>query len=204
MTSLVGAMTLVGGLLLALDRAPSANLGGLALPPLLATGSPRSIEAVFSAPKAGIEKGRWQAIVIHHSGSPVGTPASLESQALAQNLKGLGYQFVIGNGKGIGDGELHISRRWIDQTPGAHAGGENADWLNTYSIGICLIGNLNRDTISQAQWDRLMELVTSLSRELGIPAERVYLHSDVAPTTDPGSFFPTALFREELAARTSR
>ena len=46
---------------------------------------------------------------------------------------------------------------------------------------------------------RLDELVAALSRELGIAAGAVHLHSDLAPTSDPGRLFPAELFRERLA-----
>jgi hypothetical protein len=40
--------------------------------------------------------------------------------------------------------------------------------------------------------------VRRLQRELGIPAERVFLHSDVAPVASPGSYFPTGAFEAQL------
>jgi N-acetyl-anhydromuramyl-L-alanine amidase AmpD len=49
------------------------------------------------------------------------------------------------------------------------------------------------------QMRRLVQLVSALSEQLGIPADKVYLHSDLAQTDDPGRLFPEAAFREQLA-----
>lgn len=199
-TALLAAMTTVSGGLYLLDRSPPSNVGGLALPALMATGAPRSIEAIYSTGQQ-VSADQWQAIVIHDSGSPVGSPKGLEQDAVARGLAGMGYHFVIGNGRGIGDGELHVGRRWIDQRAGAHSGGRYADWYNTHAVGICLIGDGARSGFSDAQFQRLVELTASLCRELHIPADRVLLHSEVASTSSPGRLFPAGLFREELAAR---
>lgn len=199
-SALLGSMTGVGGLLFALDRSGGGRIDGLALPALVAPSGPSSVEAVFNT-RASLDKTRWQSIVIHHSGSVAGTPANLESQAKADGLKGLGYHFVIGNGRGIEDGELHVGYRWLDQLPGAHAAGKDADWYNLNSIGICMIGNGNHEEFTPAQMRRLSQLVDALSRELNIPSGNVVLHSDIAPASDPGMLFPRAAFRERFPAQ---
>src|SRR5947207_7912577 len=124
--SLMIAMTLVGGGLFLMDRGlPTASADGLTLTPLMATSAPDTVEVVFNTPEP-LDKGRWQCIVIHDSGSPVGSPASLDALARANNLRGLGYHFVIGNGNGMDDGQLAVGRRWLDQIAGAHVAGANA------------------------------------------------------------------------------
>jgi hypothetical protein len=197
--SLLATMTIAGGLLWALDEGPAPRLDGLALRPLVAAAGPSSIEAVFQT-RAPLDRSRWKAIVIHSSGSPVGSPASISADQKARNLAGLGYQFVIGNGRGMDDGEVHVGYRWLDQVPGAHAAGQDADWYNTHSIGICLVGNGDRQPFTDAQVRRLVQVVSALRRELGIPQDKVLLHSDLARTADPGRYFPAAAFREQLAA----
>jgi N-acetyl-anhydromuramyl-L-alanine amidase AmpD len=99
----------------------------------------------------------------------------------------------------MSDGEIYVGYRWMDQLPGAHAGGKNGDNLNLHTISICLVGDGNRRSFSRLQYERLVQLTGALCRELNIPANHVYLHSDVAPTTDPGALFPTADFRREIA-----
>jgi N-acetyl-anhydromuramyl-L-alanine amidase AmpD len=194
-------MTTVGALLFALDGRPISRIDGLALPALVAPAGPSSVEVVFRT-RAPLDRQKWLSIVVHHSGAMSGTPASLEAQARAMNLHGLGYHFVIGNGHGIGDGELHVGYRWLDQLPGAHVAGtgRDADWHNLHSIGICLIGNGDRQEFTPAQLRRLSQLVDALARELKIPRERIALHSEIAPVSSPGLLFPTASFREQLPA----
>lgn len=198
--SLITAMTSVGGLLWALDAGSGRASTGVALPALLATASEpsaASINVIYSTPTP-VTRGQWDSIVIHHSGSGFGTPESIESQQRDRGIQSLGYHFLVGNGNGIGDGELHVGMRWLRQNPGAHAVGPRADQLNQRAIGICLVGNGERSGFTDGQIDRLVELVASLSVKLGIPRDRIYLQSDVADVRNPGRFFPTASFMERL------
>lgn len=188
-----------GAVLGTLDRGPSPLVGGRALAPMIAAEAPTSIESIFTAPET-LDSARWDSIVIHHSGKPYGTPSSLAAEHKSRNLAGLGFHFVIGNGRGIADGELHVGYRWLDQLPGAHVAGADQAELNERSIGLCLVGDGEQGPFTDAQIARLAQLVTALSRELGIPGSRVYLHSDLAAAADPGRFFPEAALRERLAA----
>lgn len=196
--SFLGSMTLVGGLLLALEKRPSPRLDGRSLAPLLASSGPTGVEAITRT-RAPLQGESWRAIVIHHSGSAVGSPATIAAEHEARNAKGLGHHFVIGNGSGMADGELHVGFRWLDQLPGFHAAGPSGDWHNLHSISICLVGDGNRRAFTPAQLRRLVQVVSTLSRDLGIPQEQIYLHSDIAPASDPGRFFPAA-FLDDVAA----
>jgi len=197
--ALLASMTLVGGLLVVLDPKQAPSGGGFALPPLAATDGASSVEAVFNT-KAPLESGRWQAIVIHDSGSPAGSPESLDEAARRSGLRGLGYHFVIGNGNGLRDGQVHVASRWLQQGMGAHVAGQNGDWYNRNAIGICLVGNGERTPFTDAQMSRLVQLVDALQRECRIPADRVYLHSQLAATPSPGRFFADSAFRSQLPA----
>ena len=57
-----------------------------------------------------------------------------------------------------------------------------------------------RRTFTDAQIRRTVHLARTLATELGIPAERVYLASDIAGASSPGRLFPTAVVREQLAS----
>lgn len=195
--SLVGSMTAVTALLLVLDRGVPTRMDGLALPAMAATRSSVSIEAVFQT-RVPVTEGRWLAIVIDHTGSPFGTPQSIDEEHKAMGLRGLGFDFVIGNGQGMGDGEIHVSERWLEQQPGAHTAGPDGDWYNRNAIGIALVGDGSRRAFSDAQITRLRDLLSALSREYGIPPERIVLHSDVAPVAGPGRYFPAAALREQV------
>ncbi|TVQ61042.1 MAG: N-acetylmuramoyl-L-alanine amidase [Phycisphaerales bacterium] len=195
--SLLASMTLVGGGLVALEGPRSPRSDGLALVAPGRTPSATGIEAVFRT-RSELDRDRWARIVIHDSGSHYGSPESIASVHESRNMRGLGYHFVIGNGAGAGDGELFVGYRWLDQLPGAHAGGPDAEWHNQRAIGICLVGDGDRRPFSRAQMQRLADLVAALSRELGIPADQVVLHREIAPTSSPGRLFPESALRERL------
>ncbi|MBL0927205.1 MAG: N-acetylmuramoyl-L-alanine amidase [Phycisphaerales bacterium] len=193
--SLIGAMTAVGGLLLALEDRPAAPLAALASTDR--TGA--DLSAIYRTQQP-VEKGRWTGIVIHHSGSATGSADTIARQQEARGLLGLGYHFVIANGQGAPDGEVHVGYRWLSQLPGAHASGPKGDQYNRRTIGICLVGDGDRRAFTPAQLQRLAELVASLQKELGIPADQVVLHRDIAATASPGRLFPESAFRAALAA----
>ena len=139
--------------------------------------------------------------MIHHSGQPAGDAASLRELHMSWGLQGLGHHFVVGNGRGMGAGDVYVGERWINQQPGAHTVGANGDAHNQRSVGICLVGNGDRRPFADEQIESVISLVRRLQRELGIPADRVFLHNDVAAeTTSPGRFFPVARLREQLLA----
>lgn len=198
--SLLASMTVVGGLLLVAGKGPRANADGFSLPPLAAIAGAGGIESVFNTPEP-LVKGRWQAIVIHDSGTAGGTQQSLDEQARALGLRGLGQHFVIGNGNGLRDGQVHVGQRWLKQAAGAHAAGKQADWFNRNAVGVCVVGNGERRAFTEAQMERLVQLVDALMRECNIPADRVYLHSQIADTPSPGRFFPEAAVRAQLPGR---
>lgn len=190
--SFLASMTAVGGLLMLLDKGQVPRTDGLTLSPLaVASGieMPGGTDPVFET-RRPLDSDRWQAIVIHHSGSLSGSPATIEREHEARSLKGLGHHFIIGNGRGMEDGQVYLGFRWRDQLPGAHAAGPDGDWYNHHSISICLVGDGDRRPFTPAQLRELSELTQSLCRRLGIPQERVLLHSQVAKVSDPGKFFP--------------
>lgn len=196
--SFLGAMTAVGGLLLMVDGRPQARADGLSLSPLAAATTINNTPEgdPTTQTRVPLDRARWQSIVIHHSGSLVGTPVSIAKDHEARKIRGLGHHFIIGNGSGMDDGQVHIGFRWLDQLPGAHAVGPDGDWNNQHAISICLVGDGNRQSFTPGQVQQLRTLVESLRRQLGIPAEQVRLHSDIAPdVSDPGKFFPDHVIR---------
>ncbi|MDP1662326.1 MAG: peptidoglycan recognition family protein [Phycisphaerales bacterium] len=197
---LMGAMTAVGGSLLLLDRQNAPRVDGRTMPALAATGTTYNLESVLRTNKL-IAAARWQAIVIHHSESPVGSPESIAKAHTKLGFKGIGHHFVIGNGRGMNDGDLHVTYRWMDQLPGAHAGGRNEKFFNNNAVSICLVGDGSREHFTAAQLQRAAALVDKLCDELKIPRDKVYLHRDIAPTADPGPLFPEQQFRAMIAER---
>lgn len=197
--ALTTSMTAVGGLLFLLaGGSPATSNAGVSLSPLVATTNPGSLESIFRT-RADLSPA-WDTIVIHDSGSPVGDAASLDAGARARGLTGLGYHFVVGNGSGMGDGEIHVGYRWLDQLPGAHVAGAAGDTLNRSAIGICLVGDGDRRAFSDEELHRAAQLAAALAARFDIPPERIVLHRDLAETTSPGRYFPAAGFRERVRA----
>lgn len=192
--ALLGSMTAVGGVLLMIDRTPAPFIGGTTMPALAATDN---VESILNTKKP-LDKQRWKAIVIHHSDSPIGSPESIAKQHAQQGFKGIGHHFVIGNGRGMDNGDLHVTFRWLEQQPGAHTSARSGPINNNNTISICLVGDGDRERFTPAQLDRLTQIVDTLCSELQIPKDKVYLHSQLAPTSDPGKFFPAIQFREGL------
>lgn len=194
--SLLVAMTGVGGLLLALDRRPAASMGGMSL--VASSPATPTIEAIFNT-RLPISADRWGGIIISHSGSMRGSAATLAAERLPGPLDSLESHFIIGNGAGMDDGELHVSSRWLSQESAHHPDGSGLDEYNDRSIGICLIGDGDRRPFTKAQIRRLVELVETLERRLDLPNSSVLLARDVASTSSPGRLFPEAAIRNRLA-----
>lgn len=195
--SLIVSMTAVGALLLMSDEASIPAMPAAAMA-VSGTGERgEGIRAVLSTATA-LDRERWTSIVIHDSGNTSGSPETIAKDHEDQGLRGLGYHFVIANGRGAPDGQVHVGYRWDQQAAGAHTAGPNADLYNRTAIGICLVGDGDRRGFSDTQLARVTELVRTLCDEFGIPPERVYLNRDVAPTSSPGRLFPEAEFRARL------
>ena len=193
--ALVLSMTVVGGLLMLSDATPRPLE---ALPQALErTGTGDALEALFQTSES-LDRDRWTGIVVHHSGDPSGSAASIDDQHRDQGLQGLGDHCVSGNGRGADDGSIHAGYRWNAQLPGAHAIGPDADEHNRRSIAICLVGDGNQKAFTDDQLASLIALIERLQGELGLDEGDVHLHADVAPTASPGRLFPARAFRGKL------
>ena len=64
-------------------------------------------------------QGKWKGIVIHHSGTKMGSAKGMDRVHREERkmANGLAYHFVIGNGRGMKDGEVYIGNRWKKQPP---------------------------------------------------------------------------------------
>ncbi len=186
-TALVGTMTLATGCLMMLEPGVVRPQAGYALAAVDSTG--HGVDAVFNTP-APVESTRWDSIIVHHSGQLTGNARSIhELHEMGLGYGGLGYHFVIGNGKGSDNGTIEVGYRWDRQVEGVYA---------RRAISICLVGNGDRVPPTPAQMQQLVLLVRTLQVELGIDADAVHLHSAVAETTSPGRLFPVGSFRSQL------
>ncbi len=109
-------------------------------------------------------------IIIHHSATETGNAAYFRVlHRIVNRWNDIGYHYVIGNGSLSGDGEIEEGRKLPFR--GAHAKGGNED-----SIGICLVGNFNRNNPTDAQMSSLGLLLKKLIAEYSIPADSITLH----------------------------
>lgn len=146
-----------------------------------------------------VRAGRWRFIVVHHSATREGSARSMEiyHRQKRHMENGLAYHFVIGNGRGMGDGQIAIGDRWKRQIKGGHLA---SDALNDISIGICLVGNFQRDRPSVQQMRSLYALTGYLMQRSRAGAAAVRLHRQIntKPTECPGRNFPEKLMRSNL------
>lgn len=152
----------------------------------------RSVRSAID--RAPVKRGRWQYIIVHNSGTRQGNARIFENyhRKVRKMKNGLAYHFVIGNGKSSGDGEVEIGPRWTQQINGGHVA---SDYLNNISIGICLVGDYNRDKPTEAQLAALDELIRYLRNRVGKTKGRasiVKAHREInpKPTDCPGDRFP--------------
>jgi N-acetyl-anhydromuramyl-L-alanine amidase AmpD len=135
----------------------------------------------------------WKYIVLHHTATETGSVESIDTahklrkDASGNPWRGIGYHFLIGNGRGMKDGEVAATFRWKDQTDGAHAG--NAQY-NSQGIGICLVGNFDDEPPTPAQMKSLRDLMTTLRGECRIGIAEIVRHTDIKATACPGKRFP--------------
>ena len=152
----------------------------------------RSVRAAID--RAPVKRGRWQYIIIHNSGTRQGNARVFDNyhRKVRRMKNGLAYHFVIGNGTSSGDGEIEVGSRWTRQINGGHVA---SDYLNNISIGICFVGDYNRDRPTEAQLAALEELVRYLRARVGKTKGRVSIvraHREInpRPTDCPGNRFP--------------
>ena len=155
------------------------------------------IEAIRRAP---VKRRRWQFIVVHNSGTRQGNARVFDyyHRHVRRMQNGLAYHFVIGNGTSTGNGQIEVGDRWRRQINGGHV---HSDYLNNISLGICLVGDFNRDQPTRAQLDACEELIRYLRERCG-KTERgtipVKPHREMNPprwpTDCPGDDFPYSWF----------
>jgi hypothetical protein len=156
------------------------------------------IEAIRRAP---VKRRRWQFIVVHNSGTRQGNARVFDyyHKHVRRMQNGLAYHFVIGNGTSTGNGQIEVGDRWRRQINGGHV---HSDYLNNISLGICLVGDFNREQPTRAQLDACEELIRYLRDRCG-KTERgtipVKPHREINPprwpTDCPGDDFPYSWFR---------
>lgn len=162
--------------------------------------APRLPEAVQCAIKTTpVRPGRWKYVVIHHSAVDVGDVSSMDRyhRETRHMENGLAYHFVIGNGNGMGDGEIAVCRRWKEQLDGGHLASEQ---MNHVALGICMVGNFDQRLPSARQMDSLRALTRALMARCNLSVRAVKSHQQIntVPTRCPGVRFPMKSFLRSL------
>ncbi|PYJ39941.1 MAG: hypothetical protein DME81_02485 [Verrucomicrobia bacterium] len=156
------------------------------------------IEQIRRAP---VQRRRWQFIVVHNSGTRQGNARAFDyyHRHVRRMQNGLAYHFVIGNGTSTGNGQIEVGDRWRRQINGGHV---HSDYLNNISLGICLVGDFNRDQPTRAQLESCEELIRYLRQRCGKTGGHeivVRPHREMNPprwaTDCPGDVFPYSWFR---------
>jgi murein DD-endopeptidase MepM/ murein hydrolase activator NlpD len=147
-----------------------------------------------------IQRGRWRYVVAHHSGIEAGNARSYGAAHLRRGMEnGLAYDFVIGNGRDSGDGEIEIGPRWLKQLDGGHV---RNDFYNERGIGICLVGNFERRRPGTRQMASFIALVDWLRDEAPLgtrPKFTVHRWVDKNHTVCPGRYFPYEQMKRRYA-----
>ncbi len=188
-------MSATYGVLRVLEPGKVPPLSGVTLMSVERTATARPEDKLFATED---ELG-WQVIVIHDSQQPTGSYDSIDKAHQRQGKDGCGYHFVIGNGNGSDDGRIEVGYRWKYQQTGDFFEGPEAESFNQrfFTIGICMVGDLDAGAMTAAQERELVWLVRQLTTRYGISADRVFV--DAGNDGDGSArYFPYARFRDEI------
>jgi hypothetical protein len=136
----------------------------------------------------------WQFVVLHHSANPEGNYDQIDGEhRKILGYDGCGYHFVIGNGTGSEDGQIEVSQRWVNQKHGVHCRNAKNAQADEYGIGICLVGDLDKEPPTPRQLAAARALISYLQSRYAIEQRNVETHSHLAakPTVCPGRYFST-------------
>jgi N-acetyl-anhydromuramyl-L-alanine amidase AmpD len=150
-----------------------------------------------------VEPQEWKYLVLHHSATERGSVAAIDREHRQRKDQfgnpwlGIGYHFVIGNGRGMPDGHIEATFRWKEQIHGAHA---RSPRYNRWGIGICLIGDFETEPPTLRQMDSARQLCQWLMSRHDIETNGLLRHLDVAATRCPGRLFPYDTLMESIQA----
>jgi hypothetical protein len=152
--------------------------------------STERIERLVGYPRGSVT---WRTITIHHSATRSGNSKVFDRYHKKRGMGGLFYHFLIGNGHGLGNGQIEVGWRWQQQS----------EVNRPQDIQVCLVGNFMKQQITEQQYQSLKGLIAVLRRRYGISGEgTIRKHCDVAaagkPTECPGEHFPFARLLQDI------
>lgn len=198
--ALVVGMTTLASVLMLLDPGPIHRGPALALS-ALEMDDPAFTEKALFSPNRPLSSD-WQYIIVHDSRGQVGSANDLDRfwnqyyQGEGLSPRGAGYHFVINDAAGNADGQIEVCQRWQEQYPGGFIDAEGDDHWNRVAIGVCVMGDAERQGFSEDQLASLGRLVREMQLRLNIPRENVIVQ--VGQADRPAPFFPEAQFRRQL------
>lgn len=149
--------------------------------------------------KPGVKPNEWKYVVVHHSATETGNARRFDyfHRKIRHMPMGMAYHFVIGNGRGLADGEVEAGSRWILQQPGGHL---KSNEQNLIALGICLVGDFEKVPPTEKQLESLRSLARFLQAKFSIPRSRVLGHREMrgSHTRCPGRLFPLRSLRKKL------
>lgn len=146
---------------------------------------------------------RWKYIVVHHSAGNYGSIEFLQKvhrqRQAGDPIDAIPYHFVIGNGKGLGLGEVASDWRNDLKLWGMHVSENNVD-RNFRGLGICLIGNFEEHNVPDKQYQSLLHLTKTLMSKYSISPINVtgHGHTQRESTKCPGRYFPMDKFLKDI------
>ena len=129
---------------------------------------------------------KWERITIHHSASRDVSVDVIRGWHLKRGFRDVGYHWVVRR-----DGKLEQGRPMNKQ--GAHVRRKNYR-----NLGICVTGNFEKSSPTEAQYLSLRRLLDFLCFAFRIPKEKIYLHKNLANTVCPGGCFDRETLFPEL------
>lgn len=161
LASLVASMTLGAALLMALDQKnPTGGAYSLASYLRLDPIEDAAFRPINSQPAA------WNRVEVYYSRTTSGNAQDL---AVVSSLRGTprsDFHFVIGNGKGIADGQIQFTESWKTQR------------TETGIIRICVVADLYESPATDYQIRRTAALVDALSRKFNIKTQYIRYPAD--------------------------
>lgn len=179
LTALLISMTVGALALMVLETAPATPRAQQ----LVALAAPADgVGAVIHQTSVPLQPIKWRNLIVHSSGA--------EDAGIVD-----GCHFLV-----EADGSVWPTELWKRQISGHHVYVPGRDF-NADSIGVCLMGQytLSDPRIQKKQFDSLVDLTRSLQQAFRMPADRVYLRSDLDPNSlSPGDGFPAGDFNSRL------
>lgn len=137
-------------------------------------------------------------LIVHHTERNNDFPAFINFRhKFLRGWDKIGYHYLIGNRRPFTkDGFLYAGRK--ENETGAHAFG-----FNEISLGICLIGNLDKSNPTLKQLQTLVTLLKSKMKQYGIPAENVLGHRELSGVvkTCPGKNLDMEILRQIITGK---